>query len=79
MRRHLCLTQGELADALKKQYRSCSISREDITNWELNRHQPHWPKAKILVQFFGITLDNLFFEDNAAFLKKYSKKHLKRA
>lgn len=79
MRHLLGLTQGDLSEALKKQFKTCDISRDDIASWELNRHQPHWPKAKALVQFFGISLDNLFFEDNTAFLKHYRKKHLKRA
>lgn len=79
MRSKLGLTQADLAAALKKQYKRCGITRDDISNWELNRHQPHWPKAKVLVQFFSITLDNLFFEDNTAFLTHYRKKNLKRA
>lgn len=79
MRSKLGLTQEELSEALKKQFRRSAITREDIASWEINRHQPHWPKAKMLVQFFSITLDNLFFEDNTAFLAHYRRKNLKRA
>jgi transcriptional regulator with XRE-family HTH domain len=63
LREAMGLTQEDLAAALQRKYRGCNITRYMIANWERNRHEPHWPTAKILVQFFNITLDDLFFEN----------------
>lgn len=80
LRHQAGLTQFELEAAIKKKYKSSTITRNDIASWESDRHVPYWPSARILVQFFNITLDNLFFENNTAFLKlKPGKKNLKAA
>ena len=54
-------TQQELADAIAKKYPKSTIVRADIVNWEIGRNYPSWENAKILVQYLGITLDQLFF------------------
>jgi DNA-binding XRE family transcriptional regulator len=69
LREHKGLTQEELTATLQKRYKDCSISRNDIANWEVNRHCPRWPKAKVLCKYFGITLDDLFFDHKTQFLK----------
>ncbi len=64
------LSQEDLANALQKKYRGSSITRDDIANWETGRHLPGWTKAKYLSRFFGVSLDDLFFEDRTELFKK---------
>lgn len=62
LREQKLLTQEELAVALNGSFGVTHFQRHMIAHWEVNQHQPKWEDAKLLVLFFGISLDDLFFE-----------------
>lgn len=63
LRRLKKLSQHDLANILQEKYKDYSITRDQIAHWETGIHLPLWPAAKILVHFFRITLDDLFYEN----------------
>lgn len=71
------ITQETLIANLKARFRGLRLSRNQLANWEMDRHAPRWEEAKALVVFFGITLDDLFFENRRIPAKRSLK--LKRA
>lgn len=52
------LTQDELADKINAAY-GTSLNKGMISKWENNLIDPSLEYARILVQFFGVTLDEL--------------------
>lgn len=62
LREEKVLTQQELSDKLVKRYPSGRFTRQVIANWETDRDSPKIPEAKVLVRYFHISLDVLFFD-----------------
>jgi DNA-binding XRE family transcriptional regulator len=65
------LTQEELVDAFNRFSKDLPrITRHQLAHWETDAHTPEWPAAKVIVKYFRITLDDLFFDDRTDFIPK---------
>lgn len=78
--RHLKgVNQEEMAVLLNGYARGkARITRATYANWETDRNEPKWQEAKIIVRYFKITLDDLFFEEKTAFLPSNVKRKFKQ-
>jgi len=63
------LTQQELAKQLSKNEEGVYFSKSAVSLYELGLRSPNWKKAKIIADFFGVTIDELFFGTDAIKLK----------
>jgi len=56
LRKNCGLSRRELVKRLNSMY-DCNISRERIILFECNLHKPDEPTAKILAEFFNVTVE----------------------
>lgn len=63
------LTQKELAKQLSKNKEKIYFSKSAVSLYELGLRYPNWKKAKIIADFFEVSIDELFFGQDANELK----------
>lgn len=63
------LTQKELAKQLSKNKEKICFSKSAVSLYESGVRFPNLKKAKIIADFFGVTIDELFFGQDANKLK----------
>jgi len=74
LRQNKGLTQQELAKQLSKNNEKIYFSKSAVSLYELGMRFPNWRKAKIIADFFGVTIDELFFGQGANKLKSKERK-----
>lgn len=69
LRQRKGLTQRELAKELSNNKEGIKFSYQSISLYEIGLREPNMKRAKIIADYFGVTLEELFFGTDARKLK----------
>ena len=70
LRKRKCITQEQLAVAL-------NISPQAVSKWETNTSQPDTQTLPLIAEFFGVSIDYLFYGEDLTYDEIYDKAFMK--